>query len=244
MTSSAPRAAILIIGDEILSGRTVDANMAYAAPRLAESGAPLHEVRVVSDAPAHIVAAVNALRADHDYVFTSGGIGPTHDDRTTEAVAAAFGVSVIRSEEAFALLSAHYGADFNAARQKMAHTPAGATLIPNPVSVAPGYRIENVYVMAGVPAVFRAMFDWALPQLAGGPPMLSRSVEGFVREGDLSEALAAIQGAHGAVTLGSYPFFKDGRFGAAVVGRGVEEKALDAAMADVAALMARLERRM
>lgn len=231
------QSAFLVIGDEILSGRTIEGNLAYLAERLNIIGAPLAEARIVSDAPTEIAAALNALRGRYAYVFTSGGIGPTHDDRTTEAVAMAFGLTVEVSGLADARLSAHYGEDYNIARQKMAMTPDGAALIDNPISVAPGFIVENVFVMAGVPSVFRAMVDAVAPTLDGGETVHSESLSAFVREGDLAAGLADIENAHPGVSLGSYPFFSQGRVGASVVARGVDLGRVRAAIKAVDALM-------
>ncbi|MGC1487937.1 MAG: competence/damage-inducible protein A, partial [Albidovulum sp.] len=190
-----PTAAILIIGDEILSGRTRDANMHYLAGELTRVGIDLVEVRMISDQHAAIVAAVNELRARFAHVFTSGGIGPTHDDITADAIAAAFGTSIDIREDARALLEAHYqraGHEFNAARQRMARIPADATLIDNPVSVAPGFSLGNVHVMAGVPNIFQAMVASLLPRLTGGQPLLSQNLRVLRGEGSVAAPLAAL----------------------------------------------------
>ena len=190
-----PTAAMLVIGDEILSGRTRDANMHHLAGVLTEAGITLAEVRIVPDEHAVIVDALNALRAAHDTVFTSGGIGPTHDDITADAVAAAFGVSVDVRDDARSLLAAHYeatGRELNEARLRMARIPDGATLIDNPVSVAPGVSLGNVHVMAGVPSVFQAMVASVMPSLKGGPPLLSRSLRVPRGEGDIAGPLGEI----------------------------------------------------
>ncbi|MEM7490606.1 MAG: molybdopterin-binding protein [Pseudomonadota bacterium] len=218
-----PTAAMLVIGDEILSGRTRDANMHHLAGRLTEAGITLGEVRIVSDDHDAIVAALNALRRAWDTVFTSGGIGPTHDDITADAVGAAFGVSVGVREDARQLLADHYartGSELNEARLRMARIPDGATLIENPVSVAPGFTIGNVHVMAGVPAVFQAMVATILPTLTGGTPLTSTSTRIDRGEGDIAGPLGEIAAAFPDLSLGSYPFQKDGRFGANVVIRG------------------------
>lgn len=229
-----PTAAMLVIGDEILSGRTRDANMHHLAEQLTAHGIDLREVRVVSDDQAAIVAALNALRAGFDHVFTSGGIGPTHDDITADAVGAAFGVTVDVRADARALLQAHYdrqGTELNAARLRMARIPEGAELIENPVSVAPGFTLENVYVMAGVPSVFQAMVQSVLPTLTGGQPLLSRTLRMMRGEGDLAGPLAEVAIRFPDISFGSYPFQKDGVYGSNLVLRGPDADALDTALA-------------
>lgn len=231
-----PTAAILVIGDEILSGRTREGNAHYLAGELTQAGIDLREIRVVPDDHDGIVAAVNALRGAHDHVFTSGGIGPTHDDITADAVAAAFGVHIGVREDARALMAAHYdkrGVEFNAARQRMARIPDGATLIDNPVSIAPGFTIGNVHVMAGVPNVFQAMVASVLPKLTGGQPLLSQSLRVMRPEGAVAEALAAIAKAHPGVSVGSYPFQQAGAYGTSLVVRGPVAAEVDAAMSAI-----------
>ena len=231
-----PTAAMLVIGDEILSGRTRDANMHHLAGRLNEAGITLAEVRIVSDDHAAIVAALDALRGAWDHVFTSGGIGPTHDDITADAVGAAFGVPVDVREDARALLQAHYdrtGGALNAARLRMARIPEGATLIDNPVSTAPGFTIGNVHVMAGVPAVFQAMVASVVPTLTGGVPPVSTSTRIDRGEGDIAGPLAEIAQDFADVSIGSYPYQKDGRFGANVVVRGQDAARVEAATARI-----------
>ncbi|MEM6322590.1 MAG: molybdopterin-binding protein [Pseudomonadota bacterium] len=221
-----PTAAMVVIGDEILSGRTRDANMHHLALRLTEAGITLAEVRVVADVTADIVAAVDALRSRYDHVFTSGGIGPTHDDITADAVAQAFGVGIDVREDARAVLAAFYersGIEFNEARHRMARIPDTALLIDNPVSAAPGFSLENVHVMAGVPAVFNAMVESVVPTLVGGPPLLSRSVRINRGEGDIAGPLGELARAFQDLSFGSYPFQRNGRFGANVVIRGHDE---------------------
>lgn len=229
-----PTAAMLVIGDEILSGRTRDANMHHLAGQLTEAGIALSEVRVVSDEHDRIVAALNALRAGYDTVFTSGGIGPTHDDITADAVADAFGVAIDVRDDARALLADHYaasGRELNAARLRMARIPDGATLIDNPVSVAPGFSLGNVHVMAGVPSVFQAMVASVMPTLQGGPPLASRTLRVVRGEGDIAGPLGQIAQRFGDVSLGSYPFQQDGVHGANIVARSADAEALDQVMA-------------
>lgn len=236
-----PTAAILVIGDEILSGRTREGNAHYLAGELTRAGIDLHEIRVVPDDHEGIAAAVNALRAAHDHLFTSGGIGPTHDDITADAVAAAFGVTIDVRDDARALMAAHYearGVEFNAARMRMARIPEGATLIENPVSIAPGFTLGNVHVMAGVPNVFQAMVASVLPTLTGGQPLLSQSLRVMRPEGAVAEALAAIAAAHPGVSIGSYPFSQDGAYGTSLVVRGPVAAEVDAAMAAISAAFA------
>ena len=218
-----PTAAMLVIGDEILSGRTRDANMHHLAGQLTARGIDLKEVRVVSDAPQDIQSAVNDLRGRFDNVFTSGGIGPTHDDITADNVAAAFGVHIDIREDARTLLARHYektGRELNAARLRMARIPDGACLIDNPVSVAPGFSLGNVHVMAGVPAVFEAMVQSVLPSLTGGAPLVSETLRVERGEGDIAGPLAELADEFSDLSFGSYPFEQNGRYGANIVIRG------------------------
>ncbi|MGR3479199.1 competence/damage-inducible protein A [Salipiger marinus] len=236
---SNPTAAMLVIGDEILSGRTRDSNMHHLAQELTKQGIVLAEVRVVADQHAAIVAALNALRGAFDHVFTSGGIGPTHDDITADAVAAAFGVSIGIRDDALALLAAQYerqGQEFNAARQRMARIPEGASLIDNPVSIAPGFTLENVHVMAGVPTIFQAMVASVLPTLSGGAPLLSQSLRIARGEGEIAGPLADLAAEFPDLSFGSYPFQKDGAYGANVVVRGQDGARVDAAMTRLAGI--------
>lgn len=236
-----PTAAMLVIGDEILSGRTQDTNTHHLAGELTKAGIRLAEVRVVPDDQPAIVAAVNALRAAHDTVFTSGGIGPTHDDITADAIAVAFGVGISHRADAMALLGASYesrGIEFNDARKRMARIPDGATLIENPVSTAPGFTIGNVHVMAGVPNVFHAMVASVLPTLTGGPPLLSQSLRVERGEGDVAGPFANLAAEYPHLSMGSYPFFQDGCYGTNLVIRGDDATELDAAMARLRTLFA------
>ena len=205
-------AAILVIGDEILSGRTKDKNIGYIAEYLTAIGIDLKEVRVVSDDETAIVTALNALRAAYTYVFTTGGIGPTHDDITADCVAKAFGVSIDYHPEAMRIISeraAKMGAEMNEARKRMARIPAGASLVENKVSGAPGFRIGNVIVMAGVPSIMQGMLDAVAPTLKTGVKMLSESIRADLREGDVGSELGEIARANPDVTIGSYPFFDE-----------------------------------
>ena len=235
-----PTAAMLVIGDEILSGRTRDSNMHHLASQLTERGITLAEVRVVADDQAAIVAAVNALRAAHDHVFTSGGIGPTHDDITADAIAVAFGVAITQRADAMALLGAHYarqGSEFNAARQRMARIPDTATLIDNPVSIAPGFTVGTVHVMAGVPRIFEAMLAGVLAGITGGAPLLSRTLRVLKGEGDIATAFAAFAARHPDLAMGSYPFNVNGSFGTNLVLRGTDAARLDAALVALTTLL-------
>ncbi|WP_281981796.1 competence/damage-inducible protein A [Thalassorhabdomicrobium marinisediminis] len=232
---------MLVIGDEILSGRTRDANMHHLAGELTRAGIDLKEVRVVSDDAAAITAAVQALSAAYDTVFTSGGIGPTHDDITADCVAAAFGDSIDIRDDARALLQAHYdgtGRELNAARLRMARIPSTATLIDNPVSIAPGFTIRNVHVMAGVPSVFQAMVASVLPTLTGGAPVLSETLRLELGEGDIAGPLGELAARYADLSFGSYPFEQNGRYGANVVIRGQDRARVAAALADLKSLFA------
>lgn len=234
-----PTAAILIIGDEILSGRTRDANMHYLAGELTRIGIDLHEVRVVSDRHEAIVAAVNALRGAYDHVFTSGGIGPTHDDITADAIAAAFGLPLGVRDDALRILQAHYdrmGVEMNEARLRMARIPADAVLIDNPISSAPGFSLGNVHVMAGVPNIFQAMVASLLPRLVGGKPMLSQTLKVMRGEGVIAAPLSALADEFTDLTFGSYPFVANGAYGTNLVVRGQDAGRLDQAMMRMVAL--------
>ncbi len=228
-----PTAAMIVIGDEILSGRTRDSNTHFLAGKLTEAGINLVEARVVSDDSARIIAAVNELKACVDYVFTSGGIGPTHDDITADCIAAAFGVAIDVRDDARALLQAHYdrsGQELNEARLRMARIPDTATLIENPVSTAPGFKIGNVHVMAGVPSVFEAMVASVLPSLTGGKPLLSQTLRIHRGEGDIAGPLTALAQKFSDLSIGSYPFQRNGVYGANIVIRGQDGARVDEAM--------------
>lgn len=234
-----PTAAMLVIGDEILSGRTRDANMHYLAQEFTKHGIDLKEVRVVSDDRAAIVGALNALRGAYDTVVTSGGIGPTHDDITADCVVEAFGAQIDVRADAAALLQAHYdarGIEFNDARKRMARIPDGATLIENPVSIAPGFTMENVHVMAGVPAIFQAMVASILPTLTGGQPLLSQTLRIQRGEGDIAGPLGELAAEFSDLSFGSYPYSQNGVFGANIVIRGADGARVDAAIGRLAAL--------
>jgi molybdenum cofactor synthesis domain-containing protein len=234
-----PTACLLVIGNEVLSGRTQDANIKFLATRLGEIGIPLREVRVIPDVAETIIATVNAVRPAFDHVFTTGGIGPTHDDITSECVAAAFGVKWEPHPEAWARMERHYKpGEFNPARQRMATMPRGASLIDNAISIAPGFTIGNVHVMAGVPRIMQAMFDSLAPSLAGGPPIAARAVYALgLAEGRIAEGLSAVQARYPGLDLGSYPFYRASGNGVALVAKGPDPAAAEAAIAEVTALI-------
>ncbi|MEM6387739.1 MAG: molybdopterin-binding protein [Pseudomonadota bacterium] len=236
-----PTAAMLVIGDEILSGRTQDANSHHLANILTGHGIQLKEVRVVGDEPSTIVSAVLALSSSFDHVFTSGGIGPTHDDITADCMADAFKREIDVHPDAKATLQAHYdrqGIELNAARLRMARIPEGAILIENPVSAAPGFTIENVHVMAGVPSIFKAMLETILPNLTGGEPLLSETVSIMRGEGDIAGPLQELATDFPELSFGSYPFQRNGAYGANVVLRGVSEEQLSSARAKLIGIFA------
>ncbi len=238
MNAATPTACLLVIGNEVLSGRTQDANIRYIATRLGELGIPLREVRVIPDVRETIVSTVNEVRARFDHVFTTGGIGPTHDDITSECIAEAFGVPWEKQPEAWARMERHYApGEFNAARQRMATMPRGAVLIDNGVSIAPGFTMGNVHVMAGVPRIMQAMFEALAPTLQGGPPVASRAVHVVgLPEGAIAEGLAAIQARYPDLDIGSYPYYRATGNGVAIVAKGQDPAAAEAAIAEVAAL--------
>ena len=234
-----PTAAMLVIGDEILSGRTRDANMHYLAGQLSAKGIPLKEVRVVSDDVPAIIDAVRALSARYTHVFTSGGIGPTHDDITADCIATAFDRHIDVRADARQLLADFYretGRDLNDARLRMARIPDDAVLIDNPVSVAPGFQLENVYVMAGVPSVFQAMVASVLPQLTGGQPLISENLRVLKGEGDIAAPLGELAARYVDLQIGSYPFQQDGRYGTNIVLRGTDTERLQSALAELKTL--------
>jgi molybdenum cofactor synthesis domain-containing protein len=231
-------AAILVIGDEILSGRTQDSNSNYIARFLAALGIDLKEIRVVPDVEEEIVAGLNALRCRFDFIFTTGGIGPTHDDITADAVARAFGVGIGNHPEAYALLEARYPpGQFNDMRKRMARIPHGASLIKNTVSTAPGFQIGNVYVMAGVPMVMRAMLETIEPSLPRGIVVMSATVSANIPEGTVAPGLAEIQKDHPGVAIGSYPFYTDKGPGTQLVTRGRDPHAVEQAAQAIEALV-------
>lgn len=243
MPEAITTAAILVIGDEILSGRTKDKNIGYIADILSATGIDLREVRVVSDDEADIIAALNALRGRYTYVFTTGGIGPTHDDITADCIAKAFGVELVENEQAMALLLERIKPeDMNEARRRMARIPVGALLIKNAISKAPGFMLENVIVMAGVPAVMQSMLDDVLPRLKSGTKMLSETIDATgLKEGGYAADLGEIQKAYEGIIIGSYPSLQpDGRFSNQIVVRSKDAQALQAASDDVRKMVARM----
>ena len=222
-------AALVVIGDEILSGRTQDKNVAQVATWLNDQGIRLAEVRIVPDDVARIAGTVNALRSEHDYLFTTGGIGPTHDDITVDAIAAAFAVPVVVHPVARKMLEEYYrnrpgGMVLTESRLRMARVPEGAELIPNPTSGAPGVKMGNVYILAGVPHIAASMLEGLTGQLEGGRPVVSVTLGARAPESDVAELLRATEAAHPGVAIGSYPFFKDGRYGANFVIRSEDER--------------------
>jgi molybdenum cofactor synthesis domain-containing protein len=233
-------AGLAVIGDEILSGRTQDRNVAQIGAWLNLQGIRLAEVRIVPDDMARIAAAVNALRAANDYLFTTGGIGPTHDDITVDAIAAALGVEVVVHPKARAALEAYYAArgGLSEARLRMARVPAGADLIENRMSGAPGIRIGNIFILAGVPHIATQMLESLAGTIEGGRPLASRTVGCWVPESEVADLLREVEAAHPVCQIGSYPFFREGRVGANFVVRSTEEAALTACEED---LVARLQ---
>lgn len=231
MNNARPTAAVILIGNEMLSGRTDDLNLNYIAKQLIDVGIDLCEARVIRDIEGEIIKAVNELRAKYDHIFTTGGIGPTHDDITSESIAKAFGVEQVQDEEITRRLTEHYTGkqkELNASRLRMAMIPEGATLIDNKVSSAPGFKMENVYVMAGFPEIMRSMFASLKPDLTGGPKLLSRSITTNISEGEIADYLFTIQEKYPDIEIGSYPFIKNNRFCVSVVIRGDDEKSLTA----------------
>jgi molybdopterin-biosynthesis enzyme MoeA-like protein len=233
-----PTACVLIIGNEILSGKTQDTNLQFLGFELAKLGIRLSEGRVLRDDPATIIRHVNECRLAFTYVFTTGGIGPTHDDITTECIAQAFGVPLVLNDTIVEIMK-RSGRPLNQARLKMARIPEGAELVENTVSL-PGFRIENVFVFAGIPSIARAMFAGAVPMLLKGAPILSASVDAYLREGDFAEALEKLQQRHPDVEIGSYPFNRDGKLGATLVARGTDRALLGSVINEIVAIITAL----
>jgi molybdenum cofactor synthesis domain-containing protein len=244
MQAKNPTACVLVIGNEVLSGRTQDANIRFLATKLGELGIPLREVRVIPDIAETIIATVNEVRAKFNYVFTTGGIGPTHDDITSECIAAAFGVPWEPHPIAWARMEKAYKpGEFNAARQRMGTMPRGAKLIDNAMSVAPGFQMENVYVMAGVPRVMQSMFEWLAPRLEGGQKIEQRAVHTLgLPEGVIADGLTAIQNRHPDIDLGSYPFYRPTGNGVTLVAKGTGAAEAETVIAEVTDLIRSLGR--
>jgi molybdenum cofactor synthesis domain-containing protein len=239
MTQKSVTAALLVIGDEILSGRTKDQNISYIADYLSKIGIDMREARIVPDAASEIIASVNGLRTRYDYLFTTGGIGPTHDDVTADAVAAALGVEISEDPRAIEmLLTLFKPEDLNEARRRMARIPHGAELIENRISKAPGFRIENVFVLAGVPAIMQVMLDAVAPQLVRGAPVITETISArSLPEGDYATALEDLSSKNPHVTFGSYPAFHEGRFHNEIVVRGKDGAKVAEAAAAVKAMV-------
>ena len=235
------KAALIIIGNEILSGRTKDKNLAYLAEWLNEIGIQLYEVRVIRDDEDEIIDCVNLLRKKFDYVFTTGGIGPTHDDITTESIAKAFDVELETNPDALKILQGYYKkGDLNEARLKMTLLPVGAELVENPVTKAPGFKMDNVFVMAGIPSIMQGMLEGARVFLETGTKMSSKSIDVFMPESFVATELSQIQDNYGNVEIGSYPFNKDGKFGTSLVMRSTDLVALDRCEIEVAEMIKKL----
>ncbi|PZQ45144.1 MAG: competence/damage-inducible protein A [Micavibrio aeruginosavorus] len=234
--------ALIIVGNEILSGRTQDTNTSWIAENLNAMGIVLHQVRVVPDAESEIIAAIHELQDKVDYIFTTGGIGPTHDDITAESVAKAFKVPLELNPEAYDMLKRHYGSEkeINDARRKMAMIPQGAELILNPVSGAPGFHIGNVFVLAGVPRIMQAMFDDVQTRLKRGKPVLSNTIACSLAESRVAEPLEALQNNYATVAIGSYPHFRGGILGLSLVLRSTDDEALDKATRELIKIIADL----
>ena len=238
MSGAGATAAILVIGNEILSGRTQDTNIHAIAGALTGRGIAVVEARVVPDVEAVIVATVNDLRARHTYVFTTGGIGPTHDDITAACIAKAFGVALHRDPLAVKMLESHYEpGQLTEARLKMAEVPVGASLVENPVSKAPGFRMDNVFTLAGVPRIAQAMMDNILPTLVEGPAIHAQTVSCTLGEGVIAAGLAAVQHRYADLSIGSYPYFRNGQLGVSLVTRGTDRDAVEAASREIAAMV-------
>jgi molybdenum cofactor synthesis domain-containing protein len=243
MNNNNKTASLLIVGNEILSGRTQDLNLNYIAKKLSDLGVDFEEARVVRDSHDQIASALNELREIYDYVFTTGGIGPTHDDITTEAVAKAFNVPVIENPKARSALEKYYenkDVELNEARLRMAQTPEGAVLIDNPMTSAPGYRMENVFVLAGIPKIMQVMFDCASEHLEVGKKIFSKSVSCNLVEGDIAKGLNDIQVKYPQIEIGSYPFIHDSKYAVSLVVRGYDTLDIDAAVLDIKEIISKL----
>lgn len=241
MSASTKTACVVIIGNEILTGRTQDINLAYIGKKLLEKGIRMMHARVIPDIEQDIIDTINEVRVKYDYIFTTGGIGPTHDDITADSIAKAFGVKNVLNAQARARLLAYYKSEenLNEGRLRMAHIPEGASLIDNPVSTAPGFKIGNVHVMAGIPNVMQAMLDGVLPNLLGGPPIKSRSISCMIGESIIAKEMGEIAQKYPNVDIGSYPYFRMGSYGLSLVIRGVDATAMDGAQRDLCLLITR-----
>ncbi len=236
-------ASLLIIGNEILSGKTQDKNLNYIAKKLADMGITFAETRVVRDITDEIVSGLNELRRKYDYVFTTGGIGPTHDDITIDAVAKAFGVKVIVDKEARATLEEYYktrGSELNSARLKMAEFPEGAELIKNPLTAAPGCKIDNVFVLAGIPSIMQVMFDYASQHLQQGRKIYSEAIYCDLVEGDLAAKLTGIQNNNNSTEIGSYPYVVQGKYAVSLVVRSTDTSAVAKAASEIKEMITEL----
>tara|TARA_Y100000996_G_C22551667_1_gene653905 strand:- start:1516 stop:2244 length:729 start_codon:yes stop_codon:yes gene_type:complete len=240
MTTPITTACVLIIGNEILSGKTQDTNLQFLGSELAKRGVSLKEARVLVDEKNDIVKTLNECRTRYDYVITTGGIGPTHDDITSECVAAAFGRELVLNDEAVACLTQR-SRELNEARLKMAHIPKGAELIDNPVSNAPGFRLDNVFVLAGIPSVAQGMFATFADSLETGETIISKSLDVYIPEGDLAAPLGDIAQRYPTVEIGSYPFSRDGRYGANLVVRAMSSSTVDKVLEEIESAMQLLE---
>jgi molybdenum cofactor synthesis domain-containing protein len=239
--STSVSACILVIGNEVLSGRTKDANLSYLAGELNTLGIQVREARVIPDDETVILDTVNFARQNFDYVFTTGGIGPTHDDITAACIAKAFGLEFGHNPEAVAMLQSHYRPeDLNEARLRMAKTPKGAILIENPISKAPGFQVENVFVLAGVPKIAQAMFESLKGRLTGGATVLSATVTTDLTEGVIAKELGLIQDQFDDVEIGSYPYFKEGQFGVSLVLRSVDQMRVESCQTTVKEMIEKL----
>jgi len=239
---NSPTACVLIIGNEILSGRTPDTNLAFIGRRCDQLGIRLHEARVIPDVEETIISTVNECRGRFTYLFTTGGIGPTHDDITSAAVARAFNRKLIRHPEAVTAMDKYYAVGkLNQARLKMAEVPKTATLIDNPVSGAPGFQLENVFVLPGVPLIMQAMFEGMVDRLTGGDPVLTMSMATNLTEGTIAAALDELQARYQGISIGSYPYFKKGKLGVNIVSRGTDQARLDQLAADLEKMIQRLD---
>lgn len=235
-------AAMVVIGDEILSGKTKDKNIGYVAEALQSHGIRLREARIIGDQEEAIIDAVNNFRARYDYVITSGGLGPTHDDMTAQAIAKAFGLKIVRNGDALKRLKDYYRNDeFNEARRSMADMPRGAELIDNPVTIAPGFQIENVFVLAGVPVIMQAMMDHVIMVMEGGSKHVIKTITCTLREGQMAEDLKKIQIKYAdlQVEIGSYPFFRNGMHGVSIVSKAYDEMALQRTIRDIRDIIAK-----